>query len=145
MDKNEYKKLAEKTATPSPILKNCLMAFLFGGTICLIGQGIHTLYIELGAPKKLADMLLPITMIFLGALLTVLNLYCKLAKHAGAGTIIPITGFANSIVSPAIEFKTEGLVTGMAVKMFTVAGPVLVYGVVVSIVYGIAAYLLGVI
>ena len=145
MDKSRYKKLAQKSAKKSPLLRDCFFAFLFGGTICLIGQFVGDAFRSLGVPDETVNSLVPITMVFIGALLTALGVYEKLAKYAGAGTIIPITGFANSIVSPAIEFKSEGLVLGMAAKMFVVAGPVLVYGTVASIVYGLIAYALGVI
>ncbi len=137
MDKKEYKKHAEKTAAKSPVLKDCCIAFLVGGGICCIGQAFSSLYSYIGLGDDTVTTFVPITMIFLGGLFTVLGLYEKLAKYAGAGTIIPITGFSNSIVSPAIEYKTEGLVLGVGAKMFTIAGPVIVYGVSASVVYGI--------
>ncbi len=145
MNKQEYGQLVKQTAAKSPVGKNCLFAFLIGGAICTVGQAVGELYRLLGVQSEIVQSLIPITMIFSGAFLTALGLYEKLARHAGAGTIIPITGFANSIVSPAIEFKTEGLVLGTSVKMFTVAGPVLVYGVTASVIYGLIAYALGVI
>lgn len=143
MDKKAYKKHAEKTAAKSPVLKDCIYAFLIGGAICTIGQAFGTLYHSFGWRDEIVVAMIPITMVFLGALFTSLGLYEKLAKYAGAGTIIPITGFANSIVSPAIEFKTEGLVMGVGAKMFVVAGPVLVYGVLTSVIYGLVLYFMG--
>lgn len=145
MKKKEYQKLASQVAAKSPVLKNCVLAFSVGGAICTLGEALRVLFLSIKIEKDVAAALVPISLIFLGAFFTALGLYEKLAKYAGAGTVIPITGFANSIVSPAIEFKSEGLVLGMAAKMFTVAGPVLVYGIVASVVYGLAAYALGVI
>lgn len=137
-----YLNYIDKTAPKSPILKDMLMAFLFGGLICVIGQLFLELYQNvLNLDDENSKTAVSITMVFIGALLTGLDIYPKLAKHAGAGTIVPITGFANSIASPAMEFKREGLVTGMAVKMFTVAGPVLVYGITASVAVGIIYYL----
>ncbi|HIV85473.1 MAG TPA: stage V sporulation protein AC [Candidatus Monoglobus merdigallinarum] len=137
-----YLNYIDKTAPKSPILKDMLMAFLFGGLICVIGQLFLELYQNvLNLDDENSKTAVSITMVFIGALLTGLDIYPKLAKHAGAGTIVPITGFANSIASPAMEFKREGLVTGMAVKMFTVAGPVLVYGISASVAVGIIYYL----
>lgn len=143
MDKNEYKKYAKKTAAKSPVLKDCLIAFAVGGGICCIGQAFSSLYSYVGLGDDTVTTFVPITMIFLGGLFTVLGLYEKLAKYAGAGTIIPITGFANSIVSPAIEYKTEGLILGVGAKMFVIAGPVIVYGTLSSIVYGLLYYYFG--
>ena len=143
MDKKSYKKYAEKTAAKSPVLKNCLIAFLVGGGICCVGQAFSSLYSHIGLGDDTVTTFVPVTMIFFGGLFTVLGLYEKLAKYAGAGTIIPITGFANSIVSPAIEFKTEGLVLGVGAKMFTIAGPVIVYGTLSSVVYGLVYYFFG--
>lgn len=142
-DKKEYKKHADKTAAKSPILKDCCIAFLVGGAICCVGQAFKSLYSYLGWSDDSVATLVPITMVFLGGLFTVLGLYEKLARHAGAGTIVPITGFANSIVSPAIEYKTEGLVLGVGAKMFTIAGPVIVYGTIVSVIYGLVLVCFG--
>ncbi len=130
----EYLNYLEKKSPDSPIWKNCIWAFWVGGTICTIGQGFLELYQKvLKLPDEQARTAVSITMIFLGALLTGLDVYCKLGKYAGAGTLVPITGFANSIVSPAMEFKKEGLVLGLASKMFVIAGPVLVYGITASV------------
>jgi stage V sporulation protein AC len=140
----EYSSYIEKKSPDSNLWKNALCAFLIGGIICTIGQAIGNVYKEiLGLDEESVKTAVPITMIFLGALLTGLNVYHKIAKYAGAGTLVPITGFANAVVSPAIEFKREGYVLGVAAKMFTIAGPVLVYGINVSIVVGLLYYLFG--
>ncbi len=141
MTQDEYKKFSDKFAPKSPIIKNMIFAFLFGGIICTIGQGILDFYKSNGLTTEEASGAVSITLIFIGALLTGLNVYDKIAKIAGAGTIVPITGFANSIVSPAMEFKSEGYILGMAAKMFTIAGPVLVFGICSSFFAGILALL----
>ncbi len=137
MDKNEYKKLAEKKAPPSKLTADCVKAFLFGGAICTIGQLLFTVYGNFGMNEELTATAVSVTLIFLGVLLTGLDIYPKLAKHAGAGTIVPITGFANSVASPAIEARTEGFVMGVGTKIFTIAGPVIVYGVSAAFVAGV--------
>nr|WP_317413271.1 stage V sporulation protein AC [uncultured Solibaculum sp.] len=137
----EYSQMTDKTSPNSPKVKNVLLAFLVGGLICTIGQAIQNLWILAGLPEQEAKMAVSCTLIFLSAALTGLGLYDKLAKHAGAGTLVPITGFANAIVSPAIEFKSEGYITGLGAKMFVVAGPVLVFGISASVVYGIILYI----
>ena len=137
MNKEEYKKYAESKAPPSPVFKNCLFAFFIGGFICMIGQGFNDFYKHLGLDKDLAGTATSITLIFISALLTGLNIYPKIAKYAGAGTIVPITGFANSVVSPALESKSEGFVLGVGAKIFTIAGPVILYGVFASMIAGI--------
>ncbi len=124
----------------SPIVKNCVKAFCIGGTICLIGQGILELYQALGVDAETAKTLCSVTLVGLGVLLTGLHQYERLAKHGGAGTLVPITGFANAMSSPAIEFRAEGLITGLAAKMFVIAGPVLVYGTSAAIIYGVIYY-----
>ncbi len=136
-DKKEYEKLVDKKTPSSKILTNCVKAFLFGGSICTIGQLLFTLYEPLGMSEELTGGAVSVTLVFLGVLLTGLNIYPKLAKHAGAGTIVPITGFANSVASPAIEAKTEGMVMGVGAKIFTIAGPVIVYGVVSAFMAGV--------
>jgi stage V sporulation protein AC len=137
MDRKTYDQLAKSKTPPSPALKNGIWAFIVGGLICVIGQVIVNIAKGLGADQRTASTLASCAIVFLGAFFTGLGLYDKLAKYAGAGTVVPISGFANSIVSPAIEFKSEGFVLGVGAKMFTVAGPVIVYGVVASVVYGL--------
>ena len=124
-------------APKSPIVKDCLNAFWIGGLICCIGQLLMNGYMALNLDKTDAGTATSITLVALSALLTGLSLYDDIAKHAGAGTLVPITGFANSIAAPAVEFKTEGFILGVGAKMFTIAGPVIVYGTVASVVYGI--------
>ena len=138
----QYKKMTDQAAPPSHIWRHLLFAFLIGGAICTLGQVFLNTYAALGLDKLSAASTTSITLIGLSALLTGLNVYDKIAKFGGAGTIIPITGFANSIVSPAMEFKSEGLVLGLAAKMFVVAGPVLVYGILTSTVYGLILLLM---
>jgi len=145
LTKQEYADLVKQYSPPSPTYKNCLWAFLVGGGICTLGQALGNLYQYLGASKDNAATFVSISLVVLSALLTGLGLYDKIAKHAGAGTLVPITGFANSVVSPAVEFKAEGLITGMAVKMFTIAGPVIVYGVSAGVVYGLIYWITAVI
>lgn len=144
VSKKDYKEYVKGKSKKSPLLKNCIMAFIFGGAICCAGQGLIALYKCLGMSKDLTANLASVTLIFLGAFLTGLDLYDNLAKHAGAGTLVPITGFANAVVSPSIEFKSEGLVLGLAAKMFVIAGPVIVYGIVASAIYGVFYYVFGV-
>ena len=141
LSNKEYQALAERLAPRSPMLKNCILAFLVGGAICTLGQVLVNVYLSLGLEKADAQTLCSVTLVFLSALLTGLSVYDDIAKHAGAGTLVPITGFANSITAPAVEFKTEGFVTGLAVKMFTIAGPVLVYGIAASVIYGVIYWL----
>ena len=134
--------MTNKASPNSNMLKDCLKAFFIGGSICLIGQGITLLYTDVFFLQlKEARMLNSVTLVFIGAFLTCLGVYDKIAKHGGAGTLVPITGFANAIVSPAIEFKSEGVILGTCAKMFTIAGPVLVYGINASVLYGLIYYL----
>ena len=137
MKKKEYKDFADRKSPSSHLLKDCAMAFLFGGAICTFGQLLFALYEPLGLGKELTGSAVSVTLIFLGVLLTGLNIYPKLAKYAGAGTIVPITGFANSVAAPSIEAKTEGYVLGVGAKLFTIAGPVIVYGIGASFLAGI--------
>ncbi len=136
MKKEEYSKLVKEKSPPSPVILDCVKAFLVGGLICLLGQALTNLYIYLKVPEKDAKTLCSVSLIFLGVLLTVLGLYDKIAKHAGAGTLLPITGFANSIAAPAIEFRSEGFILGVGAKIFSIAGPVIAYGVATSVIYG---------
>ena len=133
----EYSRLVKKASPPSPKIKNFVLAYSIGGIICVIGQLFMELYKSLGWEEKVVKMVVPVTLIFIAALLTGLKLFDKIAKHAGAGTLVPITGFANAVVSPAIEFKSEGFVLGVGANMFKIAGPVIVYGTVASVVYGV--------
>lgn len=137
MTEKEYGKLVQSMAPKSPLLKDCINAFWIGGLICAIGQLILNGYTALGLDKTDAGTATSMSLIFLSALLTGLSLYDNIAKYAGAGTLVPITGFANSIAAPAVEFKTEGFILGVGAKMFTIAGPVIVYGVSASVVYGL--------
>ena len=136
MTKERYAALVKKRSDNSPDLKNCVKAFLIGGLICTLGQAFLELYRLAGLEDDAAKTLCSVTLIFIGVLLTVLHLYERLAKHGGAGTLVPITGFANAMSSPAVEFKAEGLITGLAAKMFVIAGPVLVYGTAAAVLYG---------
>ena len=137
MTEKEYDKLVKDLSPVSPIGKDCLMAFLIGGAICTLGQLFANIYTSLGLEKSDAGTLASMSLVALSALLTGLSLYDNLAKYGGAGTLVPITGFANAIASPAIEFKTEGFILGVGAKMFTIAGPVIVYGVSASVIYGL--------
>ena len=137
MTEKEYGKLIKNIEPKSPIGKDCLNAFWIGGLICCIGQLCMNGYTALGLDKTGAGTATCITLITLSAFLTGLSLYDDIAKHAGAGTLVPITGFANAIAAPAVEFKTEGMVLGVGAKIFQIAGPVIVYGVSASVVYGL--------
>ncbi len=142
--KQEYLDYVQKKSPGSKLFRNMLVAFVVGGLICVVGQAFGEIYKSVfGLNEESVKTAVPITMVFLGALFTGLNLYHKLAKYAGAGTLVPITGFANAVVSPAIEFKREGYVLGVAAKMFTIAGPVLVYGINASIILGLIYYVFG--
>ena len=143
-DRNEYKNLVAQKGKKSPLLKNCTCAFLIGGAICAFGEGLRMLYVSLGISEALAPTIVSVTLIFITAVLTALGIFDKIAKHAGAGTLVPITGFSNSVSSPALEFKSEGFILGTGAKMFVIAGPVIVYGVAASVIYGLIIWLLGV-
>lgn len=142
MTNQEYAKLVKEKSPNSKLGKNLCKAFVIGGLICcvgqLIGDGCAMLHLDTETGKTVTS----VVMVFLGTLLTGLGVYDKLAKHAGAGTLVPITGFANAVVSPAIDYKSEGFITGMAAKMFTVAGPVIVFGTLASVVYGVVLLLM---
>lgn len=140
---NQYSEWNKKASPNSKSYINVPMAFLVGGLICTLGQWLLGFYGGLGMEKDLAATATSVSLIFLSALLTGLKVYDNIAKHAGAGTLVPITGFANSMVSPALEFKSEGMILGLGGKMFIIAGPVLVYGISASVVYGIIAYIFG--
>ena len=142
MNKEDYQKYVEQKSPKSPIFIDCIKAFIVGGFICSIGQIIFYFAKSRGLNETLCYTVVSISLIFLSSFLTALNIFNRIGKFAGAGTLIPITGFANSIVSPAMEYKTEGYVMGVGAKMFTVAGPVLVYGISTSIVVGLMYILL---
>ncbi len=142
IDKKTYKKYAAAHAQKSPIAKNCIWAFCVGGAICAFAELLSKLYVIWGLTKDDAGTLTSVTLIFLAALLTGLGYFDCIAKHAGAGTLVPITGFANSVVSPAIDTKSEGLVLGVGAKIFTVAGPVLLYGTLAGALYGVIYWIL---
>ncbi len=135
--KNKYQKLVKKASPPSPKIKDFIWAYTVGGLICVIGQLFVEMYTALDLPEKAVKTAVPVTLIFLASLLTGLGIFDKIAKHAGAGTIVPITGFSNAVTAPAIEFKSEGFVLGVGAKMFSIAGPVIVYGTVASVIYGV--------
>lgn len=137
MTQKEYGKLINDLSPRSPIVKDCIWAFVVGGLICTLGQLIQSGYMALGLSKTDAGTATSMTLVALSALFTGLSLYDNLAKHAGAGTLVPITGFANAVAAPAVEFKTEGFILGVGAKMFTIAGPVIVYGVSASVAYGL--------
>ena len=143
MTDQEYISYVAARAKPSPIVRDTVWAFCVGGAICAGGQALSGLYQSWGAAKEDAGTLVSVTLIFLAAMLTGLGVFDTVAKRAGAGTLVPITGFANSMVSPAVEFKNEGFITGTAVKLFTIAGPVLVYGISASVIYGIILWIAG--
>ena len=142
MSPKEYQEYLKRINPRSPVGKNMVLAFLVGGAICCAGQAIGDWYGYLGLGTQDAATATSVTLVFLSALFTGLGLYHRLARYAGAGTLVPITGFANAVASPAIDFRAEGIVTGTAVKMFTVAGPVIVFGTAASVVYGLVLYLL---
>lgn len=143
VSKKEYARLVKEATPDSQLGMDMIKAFLVGGTICLVGQLIGDLYVSLGISKEDSAALVSSTLILIGAVLTAFGVYDKIANIGKAGTLVPITGFANSIVSPAMEYKTEGLVPGVGTKMFTIAGPVIVYGISASVVYGIILVIMG--
>lgn len=141
MKKQDYVNYAEAKAKHSPCFKNCVFAFIIGGAICCLGQALQNLFISLGADKKLASSLMSVSLIFIAGLLTGIGIFDKIARVAGAGTLVPITGFSNAVTSPAIDSKSEGFVLGVGAKMFVIAGPVIVYGTLASVLYGVIYYL----
>jgi len=139
-NKQQYQSMVDQVNPKPPLLKNCTWAFCVGGLICVIGEGILDIFLSYGLDKDDAAMWTSVILIFLGALLTGLDVYDSIGKYAGAGSIVPITGFSNSIVAPAMEYKKEGYVLGVGAKMFTIAGPVIVYGVIASVIIGLIYY-----
>lgn len=144
MNKKEYTEYVKKKTKKSPIYKNCAFAFLIGGTICALGQGLKGIYSYLTGDEKITSALVCISLIFLSALLTGIGVYDNIARFAGAGTLVPITGFANAVSSAAIDNKSEGYILGVGAKMFIIAGPVIVFGLFSGAVYGVIYYLSGV-
>ena len=142
LSKKEYQKIVTDKSKKSKVFVNCSKAFLIGGAICTVGQVLITVYQLAGMGEEDARTLTSVSLIFLGVLVTAFGLYDNLAKHAGAGSLVPITGFANAVSSPAIEFKTEGFVLGVGAKMFVIAGPVIVYGVFSSVIFGVVYWAL---
>ena len=143
MTEKQYARRVKELSPKSPMGKDCRNAFLIGGLICAFGQAVQNAYIHWGLDTVSAATATSMTLVALSALLTGLSLYDDIARHAGAGTLVPITGFANAIAAPAIEFKTEGFILGVGAKMFTIAGPVIVYGLAASVVYGFVYWLWG--
>ena len=135
-DKNKYSEMTKKASPPSPKVKDFIWAYIVGGAICVIGQLLNELYTSMGLSERVVKMAVPVSLILIAALLTGFGLFDKIAKRAGAGTLVPITGFANAVVSPAIEFKNEGYILGVGAKIFTIAGPVIMYGTIASVIYG---------
>lgn len=135
--KTAYQKYADRTAKKSPLFLNCLKAFLIGGTICTFAELLFNFYLAVNIKEETVKILVPVTLIFITAILTGIGVFDKIAKHAGAGTLVPITGFANAVASPAVDTKAEGFIFGVGAKMFTIAGPVIVYGTVASVLYGL--------
>lgn len=143
MTPEEYNELTKQSSPRSPFIKDFFLAFVIGGLICALGQALIMAYQSAGMSEEIAGSVTSVTLVFLSIVLTGLNIYPSIAKFGGAGTLVPITGFANAVASPALEFKTEGLVLGLAAKMFVIAGPVIVYGTSASIIYGLIIYLFG--
>lgn len=141
MDSKNYQQLVSNLTPKSPLLKDCILAFIFGGSICCFSQLLKMLYTNAGLTEDEVKLAVPVTLIVITAILTATGTFAKIAKHAGAGTAVPITGFANSVVSPAVEFSAEGKILGTGAKMFNLAGPVIVYGCSAASLYGLIYYL----
>ena len=138
---NEYGRMADRASPPSPKIKNCIKAFIFGGSICTFGQFLNWVFEKMNLSEDAVKALTPATLIVIAAILTGVGVFDKIAKHAGAGTIVPITGFANSVVSPALEFKSEGIIMGTGANIFNIAGPVYAYGIFSAVIYGVICYI----
>ncbi len=144
MDRNTYRRYADAHAPRSPIVRNCIIAFFIGGLICTLGQGLKMIYMDVcGINPEDAATLTSVSLVFLAALLSGLGIFDKIAKFAGAGTLVPFTGFANAVVSPAIDCRAEGVILGVGTKIFTVAGPVLLYGILSGSIYGVLYWIFG--
>ena len=141
VSKEEYGKMAKAYSPKSPVLTDCIKAFLVGGTICAFGQGVTMAFMNMGIKEDESRLISMVIIIAITAILTAFGVFDKIAKHAGAGTMVPITGFANSVVSPALEFKAEGTITGTAAQMFSIAGPVIVFGCSSAVVYGVICFI----
>lgn len=140
INKKTYPDYAKKRAQKSNLLGDCIKAFISGGAVCLIGQCLFDLYLYLNLPEETVKTLVPVTLIFLASFLTGIGVFDKIAKFAGAGTIVPITGFSNAVTSPALDTKAEGYILGVGAKIFTIAGPVILYGTLASVIYGVIYY-----
>lgn len=138
---SDYSKMTDKASPNSPKLANCIRAFIFGGGICVFAQGLNEIFIRFGLNEEQVKLITPSVIIIITAILTGIGIYDKIARYAGAGCTVPISGFANSVVSPALEFKHEGLILGTGAQMFTIAGPVIVYGTATSFIYGLIVYI----
>ena len=143
IEKQTYRRYVNARAPKSAIVQNCIRAFLFGGAICLLGEVLSKIYLALGLQKDSASLLCSVTLIFIAILLTALGVFDDIAKFAGAGTLVPITGFANAVASPAMDSRAEGVVVGVGAKIFTVCGPVLLYGTLAGAVWGVIYYIIG--
>ena len=143
MNKKQYANLVKEKSPNSNTLMDSVRAFLFGGEICAFGEVLFELYVRLGADEKTGRAYVSLSLILIASVLTMIGVFDKIAKHAGAGTLVPITGFSNAVTSAAIEYKSEGFILGIGAKMFTIAGPVIVYGVTASVVYGVIVYIFG--
>lgn len=143
MDSAKKKKLIDKYSPGSTLLKNSVLSFLFGGILCAIGEGLLLLFLWLGLEEKISLTLVTLSLVFLAALFTALGIFDKIAKHAGAGTLVPVTGFSNAVVSQAMDAKSEGVILGVGSKLFTVAGPVILFGLCSGVIYGIIYYISG--
>lgn len=141
VNKKEYSEIVKRHSGKSPVFKDTIRAFFCGGIVCTLGQGLRMIFLQNGFSKDIAGTFVCIILIFLASFLTAVGIFDKIGKFAGAGTLIPITGFSNAVTSPAMEFRTEGLITGTAAKMFDVAGPVIVFGTASSVIAGIIYYI----
>ena len=141
ISKDDYSKMTDKASPNSPIIMNCVKAFVFGGGICMFSELLNQLFQRAGLGEKELKLITPAIIIIITAVLTGIGVYDKIARHAGAGTIVPISGFANSVVAPALEFQHEGYVLGTAAQMFSIAGPVIVYGTACSVIYGLIIFI----
>lgn len=145
MSNKDYEIMVKKASPKSPKLRDFLGAYIIGGLICVLGQLLYILFENLEIKEEIIKMLVPCTLIFLAAFLTGIKVFEKIAKRAGAGTLVPITGFANAVVAPAIEFKNEGHILGIGAKIFTIAGPVILFGTIASVIYGVLYYIVKVV